>query len=91
MEWAPKFLDTLDSLAFEFRMRFAGYVGWSIRRLVLLIALLVLAVLNPVARDLVVAMIVTFGLAELVSSRFRRSRYIDQAPARRKAVIKAVI
>ncbi len=67
MEWLPRLYDTLDSLVFECRLRWAGHVGQTIRSLVLLSSVLTASAVNPIFRDLVIATIGSFMFAELLS------------------------
>jgi len=71
MEWVPKLYDTLDSMAFELRMRWAGYIGERIRGSVVLAAVLLLSGLSPVFGIFAVAVIASFILAEFVSGKAR--------------------
>jgi len=71
MEWVPKLYDTLDSMAFELRMRWAGYIGERIRGLVVLAAVLLLSGLSPVFRIFAVAVIASFIFAEIVLGKAR--------------------
>ena len=78
MEWLPKLYDTLDSLVFELRMRWAGHVGQSISNLAFVIAALLLSAVSPVIRNLVIATIASFMFAELVSVGLGRKKPRDE-------------
>ena len=77
MEWLPKFVDVLDSLVFESRMRWAGCGGQSLRALLTLASVLFLAGTSPVFRQLVLATVVSFMFAELVDRAARGQRGRD--------------
>ena len=75
MEWLPKFYDTVDSILFEWRLRWAGYVGQSVRDAVVVSAVLILCGVSPLFRQFTIAVIAAFMLAELAgrAARSRRS------------------
>lgn len=87
MEWLPKLYDTLDSLAFELRMRWAGHVGANVRSLMLLFAVLVVSGVSPLFRHLVMASVGTFMLAEISAAKFGRTGLRQLLSERRKALI----
>lgn len=74
MEWLPKLYDTLDGVAFGLRIWWAGHVGQTIRSLMLLAAVLVLAAVSPVFRDLAIATIGSFVFLELMYNTLGRTR-----------------
>ncbi|MFQ5634084.1 MAG: hypothetical protein ACE5G3_01960 [Gammaproteobacteria bacterium] len=87
MEWLPKFYDTLDSLYFELRMRWAGQAGQAVTSLVLFVAVLLLSATSPVFRNLVIAAIASFMAAELGSDAVAQTRPRGRFVTRRSAAI----
>lgn len=68
MEWLPKLYDTLDSVAFELRMRWAGYGGQQLRMLAMLVSLVAISSISPAFRNVVLAAMASFMLAEMLST-----------------------
>lgn len=87
MEWLPKLYDTMDSLAFELRMRWAGYVGANIRGLMLLAAVLVVSAVSPLFRNLVIASVGAVMLADIAAFKLGRGCLLKLLATRRKAII----
>lgn len=85
MEWIPKLYDTLDSITFEMRMRWAGHVGQAIRNLVLLAAVITLSAMSPGFQSVAIATITSFLLAELASAAIGDGRLGDLLAVRRKS------
>lgn len=75
MEWAPKFLDSLDSAALALHQSWAGYYRWVFFRLVLTILAVAAMVFSPAIRILAIAIVTTYVCAgiidRLVSNRKR--------------------
>ena len=70
MEWLPKLYDTLDSVAFELRMRWAGYGGQQLRMLAMLVEA------ENLRRTIEVAPLTIDGLQQ----RDARTKPIDEHP-----------
>lgn len=68
MERLIRLYDTLDSVVFELRMRLAGHAGQSLRSFMLLAAVLLSASVSPLFRQLVIATLASFLLAELLAA-----------------------
>jgi hypothetical protein len=87
MEWVPKLYDTVDSLAFELRTRWAGHVGANIRGLMLLVAVLSISAVSPLFRNLVIASVGALMLAEITVVKLGRGCFRQLLATRRKATI----
>jgi hypothetical protein len=87
MEWIPKLYDNLDSLAFEIRMRWAGHVGFNVRALLMLVAVLGLSAVSSLFRNFVIAIVGAFMLAEISAVTLGRERLRRVFAGRRKATV----
>ncbi|MFW2404636.1 MAG: hypothetical protein ACN4GT_07700 [Gammaproteobacteria bacterium] len=86
MEWIPKLYDNLDSLAFEFRMRWAGHVGANFRALLLLVLVLGLSAVSSVFRNTLIALVGAAMLFEISGAKLGRGRLLRLAGRRKAAV-----
>lgn len=87
MEWLPRLYDTLDSLAFELRMRWAGHVGADLRALLVLVAVLGLSGVSSGFRNAIVTIAGAVMLAQISIVTLGRDRLRRAIAGRRKAAV----
>ena len=71
MEWLLKFYDTLDSVTFELRLRWAGRAGQTFRSLALLVAIVAMSSVSPNLHRVIVSAVAACMLAEILSMAAR--------------------
>jgi len=66
MEWAPKFLDNLDSAVLALYQSWSGYYRWVFLRLMMTIVAVSSMLISPTIRILAIAIVTTYVTAEMI-------------------------
>jgi len=74
MEWAPKFLDNLDSAILALYQSWAGYYRWVFLRLMMTIVAVSAMMVSPTIRILAIAIVTAYVSAEMVDRLIIRRR-----------------
>jgi hypothetical protein len=74
MEWAPKFLDNLDSAVLALYQSWVGYYQWVFLRLMLTVVGVSAIVISPTIRILAIAIVTTYISAEMINRLVIRHR-----------------
>jgi hypothetical protein len=85
MEWAPKFLDNLDSTVLALYQSWAGYYRWVLLRLMMTIMAVTAMMLSPTIRILAIAIVATYASAEIINRLIIRRRKSFVATTRGRA------